>query len=177
MLPRGGDSAAAQEHLKTVQKVQATDSAFAARLADGSVVAWGEDLHGGDVSAVQQQLQDVEGIVSSSWSFAAIPANGSVVTWGNPWHGGDSSGVQQQLRNVHAIQSTMGAIAAMFSDASVVTWGNAAFGGHSARCTISFDSIAECAGPVKSYARETPALHNVRYAIQMETKAQTNWRR
>ena len=60
--------------------IQATDSAFAALLADGSVVAWGEDQHGGDVSAVQQQLKDVEGIVSSSWPFAAIPANGSVVT-------------------------------------------------------------------------------------------------
>ena len=37
----GGDSSAVQDQLKGVQQIQATGSAFAAILADGSVVTWG----------------------------------------------------------------------------------------------------------------------------------------
>ena len=37
----GGDSSAVQDQLRSAQQVQATGSAFAAILADGSVVAWG----------------------------------------------------------------------------------------------------------------------------------------
>ena len=37
----GGDSASVRHRLKNVQQLQATDSAFAALLADGSVVTWG----------------------------------------------------------------------------------------------------------------------------------------
>ena len=38
----GGDSSEVQDQLKGVQQVQATTSAFAAILADGSVVTWGD---------------------------------------------------------------------------------------------------------------------------------------
>ena len=37
--------------------VQATDSAFAAILADGSVATWGGSLRGGDSHAVQAQRE------------------------------------------------------------------------------------------------------------------------
>ena len=37
----GGDSSAVQEQLRDVQCIQACDLAFAAVLADGSIVTWG----------------------------------------------------------------------------------------------------------------------------------------
>ena len=38
----GGDSSAVQDQLRNVQRVHATYLAFAAVLADGSVVTWGQ---------------------------------------------------------------------------------------------------------------------------------------
>jgi hypothetical protein len=40
-----------------VQQIQATHVAFAAILADGSVVTWGMPRCGGDCSALQDRLQ------------------------------------------------------------------------------------------------------------------------
>jgi len=81
-----------------VQQIQATQSAFAAILADGSVVSWGDAKAGGDSSAVQDQLRGVQQIQATQRAFAAILADGSVVTWGAAVSGGDSSGVQNVLR-------------------------------------------------------------------------------
>jgi len=53
---RGGDSSKVQEQLRNVRQVQGTDFAFAAILADGSVVTWGHPEFGGDSSAVQEKL-------------------------------------------------------------------------------------------------------------------------
>jgi hypothetical protein len=55
----GGDSSEAQDQLKGVQQVKATDFAFAAILADGSVVTWGHPNSGGDSSAVSDQFADL----------------------------------------------------------------------------------------------------------------------
>ena len=52
----GGDSSSVQDRLGNVPQVQATCAAFAAILADGSVVTWGNPANGGDSSAVQDQL-------------------------------------------------------------------------------------------------------------------------
>ena len=52
------DSSAAQDQLKNVQHTHASDSAFAAFLADGSVVTWGAPEHGGDSSTVRDQLKE-----------------------------------------------------------------------------------------------------------------------
>jgi hypothetical protein len=81
--------------------IQATvTGAFAAILADGSVVAWGNPACGGDCSTVQDQLKDVEQIQSVRDGFAAVLADGSVVAWGNRLYGGDCSAVQDQLRSL-----------------------------------------------------------------------------
>ena len=64
-----------------MQQVQASNGAFAAILADGSVVTWG--YSGGDSSAVQDELKSVQQVQASSWAFAAILADSSVVTWGH----------------------------------------------------------------------------------------------
>ena len=82
-----------------VEQIQATRFAFAAILADGSVLTWGNPAGGGDSSAVQDQLRSVEQIQATRFAFAAILADGSVVTWGNSADGGDSSAVQDQLRS------------------------------------------------------------------------------
>jgi hypothetical protein len=67
--------------------------AFAAILADGSVVTWGNPYYGSDSSEAQDQLKGVRQIQSTGAAFAAIVADGSVVTWGFSHYGGDSSAV------------------------------------------------------------------------------------
>jgi hypothetical protein len=47
-----GESSQVQHQLRNVQQVQATNHAFAAILADGSVVTWGEPEIGGDSRAI-----------------------------------------------------------------------------------------------------------------------------
>ena len=66
-----------------MQQVQAAGGAFAAILADGSVVTWGSPDSGGDCSAVQDQLMNVQQIPATESAFAAILADGSVVAWGH----------------------------------------------------------------------------------------------
>lgn len=85
----GGDSAAVQDQLKDVRQLSATDLAFAAIRADGSVVTWGDPHSGGDSRAVQSELQNVQLIRGSSTAFAAILANGGCVTWGDKLAGGN----------------------------------------------------------------------------------------
>ena len=55
----GGDSSEVQDQLRGVQQVQAIERAFAAILADGSVVTWGNAGHGGDSSAAAAQCAHV----------------------------------------------------------------------------------------------------------------------
>ena len=63
-------------------KFTSTSEAFAAILADGSVVTWGDEDFGGDSSAVQDQLRGVQQIQATHRAFAAILEDGSVVTLG-----------------------------------------------------------------------------------------------
>jgi hypothetical protein len=46
--------------LTDVTRVEATERAFAAILADGSAVAWGDPNYGGDCSKVQDKLKEVQ---------------------------------------------------------------------------------------------------------------------
>ena len=77
-----GASRAAQDQPKGVQQSQASHSAFAATLGDGSVVTWDTKEFGGDSCAVQDQLKGVQQIQTSQNPFAAILSDASVVTWG-----------------------------------------------------------------------------------------------
>ena len=108
-----------------------THYAFAAILADGSVVTWGYVRSGGDSSPVRDQLKGVQHIQATVPAFAAILADGSVVTWGDADRGGDSWAVRDQLKGVQHIQATVPAFAAILADGSVVTWGDADRGGDS----------------------------------------------
>ena len=59
----GGNIRSVQAQLKNVQQIQATSRAFAAVLADGSIVTWGAGPAGGDSSAVVNQLRHVYAFV------------------------------------------------------------------------------------------------------------------
>ena len=106
--------------------------AFAAILANGSVVTWGEPDSGGNCTGVQDQLKNVQQIQATKSAFAAILANGSVVTWGHPRYGGDCSAVQDQLKNVQLVQATSEAFAAILANGSAVSWGDPRRGGGAA---------------------------------------------
>jgi hypothetical protein len=69
-----------QDQLRNVQQIQSTSGAFAAILADGSVVTWGDPDYGGDSSEVEDQLQNVQQIQGTQNAFAAILADGSLVS-------------------------------------------------------------------------------------------------
>ena len=81
-------------------RIHATYFAFAAFLADGSVVTWGHPDFGGDSTVVRDQLKNVQQIHATHHAFAAILADGSVVTWGSSALGGGSSRVRDQLRHL-----------------------------------------------------------------------------
>ena len=119
-----GDSSTVESQLRDVQQIEATQHAFAAILADGSVITWGDPESGGDSSTVESQLRDVQQIEATQHAFAAILADGSVITWGDPESGGDSSTVESQLRDVQQIEATQHAFAAILADGSVITWGD-----------------------------------------------------
>ena len=75
-----------QHQLKTtlqIQAIRANVRAFAAILAEGSVVTWGDADYGGNSSAVQYRLKNLQQIQASDQAFAAILGDGSVVTWGD----------------------------------------------------------------------------------------------
>ena len=93
----GGDSSAVQAQPWSVQQTQATGSAFAAILEDGSVCTWGKSLNGGDSSAVQDQPWSVQQIQATNAAFAVILEDGAVVTWSHGSFGGDCLAVRDQV--------------------------------------------------------------------------------
>ena len=54
----GGDSSGVQHQLTNVQQICGTHHAFAAILADGSVVTWGNPYYGGDSSSLHSLCSD-----------------------------------------------------------------------------------------------------------------------
>eukprot|EP00808_Paulinella_micropora_P005093 g5226.t1 len=127
----GGNSLRVQDQLTNVDTIYSTDSAFAAKKRDCTVVTWGGSWDGGDSSLVADQLTNVDTIYSTSRAFAAKKTDGTVVTWGESGYGGDSSSVAHQLTNVDTIYSTDWAFAAKKTDGTVVKWGSFLDGGDS----------------------------------------------
>ena len=52
--------------------IQVSSEAFAAMLADASVVSWGNTEFGSDSSTVHEKLRDVQHIQATNSAFAAI---------------------------------------------------------------------------------------------------------
>jgi hypothetical protein len=80
-----------------VQQIQSTGGAFAAILAGGSVLSWGNRKGGADSLLFQDRLKCVQQLNATGAAFAAVLADGSVVAWGHEDQGGDSSKVQSRL--------------------------------------------------------------------------------
>lgn len=110
-----------QDQLWNVQEMSASQSAFAALLADGRVLTWGSGLSGGDSSGVQSHLSNVQKIHATASAFIATLGDGKAVTWGIP-HGHH---IQDLLLHVQKVRATMqGTSAAILGDGSVLTWGS-----------------------------------------------------
>eukprot|EP00435_Cladocopium_sp_Y103_P026523 s1668_g6.t1 len=152
----GGDSSEVRNQLKGVQQLQATGLAFAAILADGSVLSWGDPNSGGDSSEVQDQLKGVQQLQATHRAFAAILADGSVVTWGDPYYGGGRYGVKDQLKGVQQLQATGLAFAAILADGSIVSWGDPNYGG---------DSPADSIAPIWSALSPAERADIFRYLV------------
>ena len=126
--------------LLEVERISATDKAFAALRLDRAVVAWGEPSYGGDASAVTAEL--ASGVVSvhgNDVAFAAVKESGAVVAWGAAGAGGAlSSETALTITEGGGVEKSGGAsqlyhsdfaFAARLASGRVVAWGDAGFGG------------------------------------------------
>ncbi len=97
-------------------------NSFAALKFNGSVVAWGYNLHGGDPTGftsppaniktlpdlnndfIADALSgDVVDVFFSIFSFAALKSNGSIITWGDSGRGGDATGTTSPATNIKTL--------------------------------------------------------------------------
>eukprot|EP00439_Symbiodinium_sp_Y106_P033664 s700_g4.t1 len=115
---RGGDCSAVHDQLVHVESLHAAPGAFAAILADGSLVTWGEDL--ADTKPVKHLLRNIRSVHSTGFAFGAIADDGSVVSWGHELFGGRAP---PNLTNVRKLLGSLTTFAALRSDGSVVAWG------------------------------------------------------
>lgn len=108
---------------KNLTKVVASDTAFSAINADGSIVSWGfktASKHEQDIT-----LKNAQYIVTAGSTYAALNDEGGVQTWGTPLNGGY---IPEDIRasissGVTSVRSTGCSILAIKDDQSVVTWG------------------------------------------------------
>ena len=132
-----------QHQLKNVQAIQATYSAFAAILFDGSVVTWGQARCGGRLT---HALRNIVQIASSHNTFHALSRDGRKWTWGfrcvdekdGVQHIATSDGsvaciyhdkqaesfgdVRFKLQNVQHIQANEDGFCCILGDGSVSVW-------------------------------------------------------
>ena len=78
----GGDVPLHIQQLYDVKGIQSTGRAFAATLADKSVVTWGHHLYGGNSQEIQGQLRSVVSLQCTGAACAAQRQDGKVMTWG-----------------------------------------------------------------------------------------------
>ena len=79
-----------KNHLEQeVVALEASQAAFAAVRADGSVVTWGRGRQG-----PVPELRRVRSVTATSRAFAAVDAEGDVRCWGDGHFGGDCRSVQ-----------------------------------------------------------------------------------
>jgi hypothetical protein len=79
--------------LTNVTKIYSTEYAFAALMANGTVVSWGRIDSGGNTSyggslgsgIGDGELINVTKIYSTGKAFAALMADGTVLSWGETW--------------------------------------------------------------------------------------------
>lgn len=150
-----------------------SDFAFAARLASGRVVAWGDAGFGGAMPDAQAALlTGLDGnpaisIASTGAAFAALHADGALTVWGDAISGGDeeqpTAGVKAELAaaSVEAVYATKYAFAAKLgADAGkpaggVLAWGDPMAGGD---LPLGTEKAIRDAGGVTQVASTTQAF-------------------
>ncbi|CAE7233868.1 HERC1 [Symbiodinium natans] len=137
-----------QEKLRSAIQVQEADVAVAAILADGSVIAAGDEEKGGDCSEVQDQLQEVQELWATGGAFAALLRDERIVTWGDPGCGATS----EVLRNVKQVKATGGAFAFLLAGGAVIAQGDPEYGGDCAAVQDRLQNVQQLAATDKSFA-------------------------
>lgn len=102
--------------LADVVSVATTRGTAFALQADGTVVAWGGDLHSG--LSVPAGLTEVVAIAGGDSFVLALKADGTVVAWGD-----SAIAPSSDVRDVVGIAATRNASQAFLADGTVVTWG------------------------------------------------------
>jgi len=112
--------------LRNVQDIRATDSAFAAILADGSVATWGSRLYGGLCQTVQRPIQNVLQIDATDRAFLANLADGSLVTWGEPLESKRATDCSpKRFTSANLVEAvSLPSNAWILVDGPIVTWKN-----------------------------------------------------
>ena len=110
------------EELRDVIHIEATSCTFAAMLANGTLVTWGDSKKGGDSSGLKTQLQNVYKVKGNRSAFTAILWNGSIVSWGDKSCGGKVSSLNS-ARFAPSLHRTSQAFSAILQDGSIVCWG------------------------------------------------------
>ena len=149
---------------KDVVSIFATNTAFAALRADGSVVTWGDANSGGNSTAdatLAKQLdgiddtKDVTKIFSTNTAFAALRVDGSVVTWGNAAYGGNSTLFNTDLVDVQKIYSNDVSFSALTSS-SLLWWGSSGTYGSISSSLTQLDGVALDTKPQPNGVFKTP---------------------
>ena len=79
--PTNGLSASTLASLTNVKSIAATEGAYAALKADGTVVTFGDTDSGGDSSSATLPLTNVTQIVGTNYDFVALRQDGTVSGW------------------------------------------------------------------------------------------------
>lgn len=101
----------------------ASRQAFAAVLANGSLVAWGRAEEGGALPAARPGAP-AGWLVASGGAFLSIASDGSAFAWGNPDKGGViPETIRAEIVGVVAAQASEAAFTCVLASGEVLTWG------------------------------------------------------
>ena len=148
------DSPQAELQGVDVRHVFTTQHAFAALLADDSIVTWGKEMntsgnsdqwndddysyaHNFGADSSGSDLTNVRTVYGTTHSFAALKKDNTVVTWGNYTKIPLVFASEADLANVSAVYATAFSFAALKFDGTVVTWGDAREGGNSSGMNLT----------------------------------------
>ncbi|CNH06886.1 Uncharacterised protein [Yersinia thracica] len=127
------------------------DPAFAVRLNNGHIIAWGSAALGGTISSTFLTLDDVVFVAAAETAFAALRSTGNVVSWGQAPYGAISDSIAN-LRDITQIAASGFAFAALRKNGSVVAWGgDATLGGVVPGEIASLTNITKVVGGEKGF--------------------------
>ncbi|HHH1368329.1 TPA: hypothetical protein ACPZHQ_002264 [Yersinia enterocolitica] len=136
----GGSIPASIQTMQDIEEVAISMHAYAARRANGHVVAWGYSASYGSVVPNDiAQMDDIIRVVGGSYAFAALRASGRVVAWGQSAYGGNASSVQS-FSDIVNLWGNHNAFAALRANGHVIAWGQSAYGGNAANVS-SYNDI------------------------------------